>query len=392
MVVIISRHGVRSATRSAATKLQPYASQPWPTWAVRPGYLTPHGALIMRQLGTYYRTLYGTMLGFNPHACPPRGSMYIWADVDERTVATADAIVQGFAPSCGIAVGHMAGDTDPLFDPLPGVGTVNKAESDSSILGAVGGNLNPLIQANAAAFATLERVLGCTPHRPGTIPCKQISQVPTTIANDGDGGLATLHGGLDLAGDVAETLLLQYTDGQKEVGWGRVDRNTLLQLLQLHILAARLEHGNRYAAQAHSSNVMVHILQTLQEGATNAAVAGTRVPVQSRFVFLSAHDTQETEIAGILGLSWLVPGDQANDTPPSSALAFELYSTTSATAQSFVRVYFIEPTFDQMRDGQAGNPLRVPVYVPGCPGFDCPLATFSRVVTSEVKPSFVAPW
>jgi 4-phytase/acid phosphatase len=395
MVVILSRHGVRSPSGDIATGLRDYANEPWPTWSVHPGFLTPHGALIMRQLGTYYRKQYGPMLGFNARACPPTGSVYVWADVDERTRATGDAIVQGFAPRCGIAVRHAPGDNDPLFDPLPGVGVVNKAESNASILGAVGGNFNALVEAHAAAFATLERVLGCVPRNNSAVrstpPCKQISQVPTTIANDGDGGLASLHGGLDMASDVGETLLLEYTDGKKDVGWGRVDRQTLIQLLGLHVLAKRLEHFNHYTGQAHSSNVMMHILQTLQEGATNAKVAGTRVPPQSRFVFLSAHDTQEAEIAGILGLSWLVPGYPADDTAPSSALAFELYKN-AGTDQSFVRLYFMEPTLDQLREGHATSAIRVPVYVPGCPGFDCPFATFSKVVTSDIDPAFVAPW
>lgn len=393
MVVLLSRHGVRSATKGAAATLKAYASQPWPAWSVRPGFLTAHGALIMRQLGAYYRKLYGPLLGFTTRTCPARSSVFVWADVDERTKVTADSMLQGFAPGCGITVGHASGDSDPLFDPLPGAGVIDKSESDASILGAVGGNLNALAYAHSAEFAALEHVLGCPPSASTTASassCREILQVPTTLANDGDGGLASLHGGLDIASDATETLLLEYTDG-KPAGWGRLDRSTLVRLLALHVLAERLEHSNRYTAQAHSSNVMVHILQTLQEGATNRAVAGTRVPEQSRFVFLSAHDTQEAEISGILGLSWLVDGDQDNDTSPSSALAFELYRADD-TGQSFVRVYFISPTLDQMREGHVTTAMRVPVYVPGCPGFACPLGTFSTIVRSDTNPSFVTPW
>jgi 4-phytase / acid phosphatase len=384
MVVVLSRHGVRSPTHP--TELQAYAAQPWPTWAgQKPGYLTAHGAALMRQFGAAYRRVYGGPLGMGERGCPAAGSVFVWADVDERTKASGDAIVQGFAPGCGITVGHAASDNDALFDPLPGIGVVSKTESSASVLGSVGGGFGGIVAAFGTAFATMEQVLGCTT----AAKCKQISIVPTTISNDGDGGLASINGGLDMAGDVAENLLLEYTDGHRLVGWGRVDHARLLQLMQLHVFGKALEH-NRYAARAHGSNILAHILQTLQEGATGKAVSGTRVPPQARFVFLSGHDTQLAELSSLLGISWLVPGDQLNDTPPGSALAFEV--RRAAGGDEFVRTFYTVQSLDAMRAGQGEHPLRVPVYVPGCPALDCPIDTFTNVVTAAIDPAFVAAW
>jgi 4-phytase/acid phosphatase len=385
MVIVLSRHGVRSPTHPA--ELAAYASKPWPTWSGQPGNLTEHGAGLMRQFGAYYRRSYGSLLGFPQQGCPPAGSVFVWADVDQRTRATGDALLAGFAPGCGIVVGHHDSDPDPLFDPLPGVGVADKAESRASVLGAVGGGFTGLPDAYGAAFATMESVLGCE----SPAACKQISRVPTTIDNTGDGGLASISGGLDMAADVAENLLLEYTNGNSDVGWGRVDRARLLELLQLHVFAKSLEH-NRYAARAHSSNIMAHILQTLKEGATSAAVAGTRVPPQSRFVFLAGHDTQLAELAGLLGLSWLITGDQMNDTPPGSALIFELNTPARSGSQPVVRTFFTAQTLDAMRAGQGEDPVRVPVYVPGCPAYDCPLATFEKIVGAAIDPKFVTSW
>lgn len=382
MVVVLSRHGVRSPTKP--DELHAYARQPWPAWQVRPGELTSRGATLMQQFGGAYRRWYGAALGLAASGCPQSGSVFVWADVDQRTRATGDAILRGFAPGCAIAVGHAPSDPDALFDPLPGTGVVNKAESSASILGAVGGNLNGLTQAYGANFATLEQVLGCN-----GVNCKQIAAVPTTIDNDGDGGLATISGGLDMAADVGENLLLEYTDGYPDVGWGRVDRTRLLQLMQLHIFAKRLEH-NRYGARAHSSNITAHILQTLEEGASGHAVAGTLVPPETRFVFLSGHDTQLAELSALLRISWLVKGDQLNDTPPGAALIFELHQ--SAGGAAFVRTFFAAQSLDAMRAGDGRNPSKVAVYVPGCPSFDCPFATFSRIVKSAIDPAFVMPW
>jgi 4-phytase / acid phosphatase len=380
MVVVMSRHGVRSPTHPS--ELNAYAAQPWPTWSgIKPGYLTPHGATLMKQFGEAYRRWYGAALGFGT-GCPAAGSVYIWADVDERTKDTGAAIAHGFAPGCNIGVGHAPADPDPLFDPLPGVGTVSKTASTASVLGAVGGNLDAITQAYGAAFTTMERVVGCTT----AAHCKQISAVPTTIANDGDGGLAGINGGLDMAGDVAENLLLEYVDGHPNVGWGRVNHATLIQLLQLHQIGKELEH-NRYAARAHSSNIMAQIQRGLEQGATGKPVAGAKFPAGARFVFLSGHDTQLAELSTMFGLGWLVKGDQRNDTPPGGALVFELHQ---GGGEPFVRTYYAVQTLDAMRAVHGENPERVPVYVPGCPGYDCPFSTFSAVVAAAIDPNFVA--
>ncbi|MBV8197455.1 MAG: histidine-type phosphatase [Candidatus Eremiobacteraeota bacterium] len=385
MVVVVSRHGVRSPTHP--DELAAYARQPWPKWSGTPGDLTARGASLMQQFGAAYRQRYGPALGLGTSGCPPAGSVFIWADVDQRTKATGKAVAQGFAPGCNIAVGYAPKDPDTLFDPLPGVGTVDKAESTAAVMAAAGGNLNTLTQENASTFALMERVLGCT----GPSSCKKISSDPTTVDNSGDGGLASLNGGLDEAGDVAENLLLEYTDGHADVGWGRVDHTTLVQLLKLHELGKEIEH-NRYAARAHSSNIMVHaVLQTLQEGATDRPVAGTRVPAQSRFVFFSGHDTQLAEFAGLLRISWQIPGDARNDTPPGSAVIFELHKRPGGA--DFVRTFFTAQSLDAMRAGNGEDPLRVPIHIPGCPSLDCPFATFNRVVNSAIDPKFVmATW
>ena len=57
LVVIFSRHGIRSPIQSNAA-LAPYAASAWPAWSVAPGMLTPHGARQMTAMGAYYRAKY----------------------------------------------------------------------------------------------------------------------------------------------------------------------------------------------------------------------------------------------------------------------------------------------------------------------------------------------
>jgi 4-phytase/acid phosphatase len=364
-VVVVMRHGVRSPTHP--DELQPYARDKWPAWEVKPGYLTPHGAQLVKQLGTYYRRTYATLLGTS--GCPAPGSVFVWADVDERTVKSGESLVQGLAPGCGIKVGHGAADPDTLFDPLPSIAKADPRVATAALLGAVGNDPAALNGAYGSQFATIDAILGC--ERSG---CKTVASVPTTLESKNDDGLAGLNGGMDIAADVAENVLLEYTDAKPVVGWGRATKQQLLTALQVHVANKRLEKSG-YAARTHSSNILSHVMELLR-GERHAS-------------FLVGHDTQLAEFAAMLHLSWLVPGDAMNDTPPGSALIFELHGTDAA---QYVRTYFLAQTLDDMRAGRGTNPQRVPVYVTGCPGFDCPLDTFTSVVNGAIDPKFVAPW
>jgi 4-phytase/acid phosphatase len=386
MVVILTRHGVRSPTHPS--ELAAYAARPWPTWSAHPGYLTERGALLMRQFGAYYRRTYSGMAAFATSACPPANAVFIWADVDERTRATAQALVEGLSPGCNVPVHHVSGKTDPLFDPIPAPGKVDVDKSRASMVGAIGGDPSALHDAYRSQFSLLDDVLGCR----SSGKCKVVSQVPSSVTSKGDSGLATLYGGIDLASTAVENLVLEYTDGQKDVGWGQVDGRRLLDLLALHVVQSRLEHGNFYTARVHSSNILMHIAATLEQGATNETFAGTRVPPQSSFVVMVGHDTQLEELAGLLHLSWLMRGYQLNDAPPGGALVFELHASADSVAKPFVRIFFTAQSMDAMRVGDGRSPSRVPVYVPGCPSLDCPIGTFSKIADSAVDPSFTAPW
>ncbi len=382
LVFVLTRHGVRSP--SDPSELKGYSAQPWPSWEVAPGYLTPHGAALMRQFGAYYRSFYSAVGLLPASGCPPAGSVFVWADVDERTVATGRSMLDGFAPGCGLSVGHAKGKEDLLFDPLPALGRADAGASKASVLGAIGGDPGALVTTYRSPYASLDRVLGCS------TTCKALTQVPTTIDPDPDSGLASVNGGLDAAGTAAENLLLEYADGQHSVGWGRADGATILDIMRLHAAKSRIEHETYYNAKAEGSNLLAHISATLDQAAGVTTTVQTRVPSSARFAAIVGHDTSLAKIAGMLNLSWLMNGYLFNDTPPGGALVFELYTPHAAPA--FVRLYFTAQSLDQMRAGNGSRPARVPVYVPGCPSLDCPLSTFDTIVQRSVDTHFVSTW
>jgi 4-phytase/acid phosphatase len=117
-VVIVSRHGVRTPEVSAA-ELDGWSTGPWPAWNEPAGDLTARGAQLAKLLGQYYRSYAISEQLLPEQGCPPRGSVLFYADVAERTKATAQALLDGLAPGCGIAYGSKQGATvDGLFHPV----------------------------------------------------------------------------------------------------------------------------------------------------------------------------------------------------------------------------------------------------------------------------------
>ncbi len=382
MVVVMTRHGVRSPTHPG--ELNAYSARPWPAWKVAPGHLTAHGAALMRGFGEAYGRRYGSLAP--PVAgCPARDAVFVWADTDQRTLATGRALLDGFAPKCSsIAVNHASTKTDTLFD--PSVGRVDVARSKASLLGALGGDPNSLAQTYAREYAELNGVLGCVaPAR-----CTPLAGIKTSVASTGDGGLAELSGGFDLAESAVGDLYLGYVEGLPDAGWGKLDARTMLDLLALRSAQSRLVRQNPYTAQVHSSNILTHIVETLVQGATSVKSPEIAAPAAARIVFLVGHDTQLSQLAGLLRLSWLAPQGPFNDAPPGGALVFELHAPAASPA--YVRLFFAAQRMSDMRAGIGTRPDFVPVYVPGCPSLDCPLEAFSKIVDAAVDPSFVQPW
>jgi len=107
-----------------------------------------------------------------------------------------------------------------------------------------------------------------------------------------------------------EDLLLEYTDGKpmSEVGWGRVDEATLRELLPIRISAFNLEKRTPYFARIASSNLLAHILKTLDQAASGTGIPGAFGPSGARLVYISGHAADLAGIGGLLGLNWTADG------------------------------------------------------------------------------------
>src|SRR5438876_2700580 len=229
-VVILTCHGVRSPTRPLQ-ELETYAAEAWPSWGVKPGELTAHGAKLIKQLASYDRAYLAAAGLLQPSGCADAPHIRIRADVDQRTRETGRVWAEGALPGCHITVETVASGQDPLFhSQAAGVAKPDRELALASITGRIGGNAAALLANHRHAFETIRYLLtGCGPtgacpaeEKPGKQPLLKLKSEIDPGTGD---RLADILGPLKAGSELAEDFLLEYTDGmpERELGWGRLN-------------------------------------------------------------------------------------------------------------------------------------------------------------------------
>jgi 4-phytase/acid phosphatase len=377
-VAIVSRHGVRSPTWDKA-RLDASSADPWPAWEVPPGNLTPHGRQLIQLMGAYYRERLAGERLLRVGGCADAGRIYIHSDKDQRTMETGRAFAESLLPGCGIAV-HSQTDSapDPLF---AGAGKPDPEKMRSAVGERLGPDPRKLVADHRSELDELQSILG------------------ENTAQDSSVGVALKGNAVDLTGPFAtgstfsENLLLEYADGMKgaALGWGRLTRENLEHVLAIHTVYADLMRRTPYLARARGSNLLAHILRSIEQAVSGKATPGAIGQAGDAVLLLSCHDTNLSNLSGMLGLSWKLAGYQPDDTPPGGALIFSLWHEAGTNRYS-VRLRYVAQSPDQMRYAEplslAAPPESQDVALPGCAASGCPWETARRVIEQAIDPQF----
>jgi 4-phytase/acid phosphatase len=380
-VVLVMRHGIRPPTKDPALPAGVTAGA-WPRWPAQPGWLTPHGATAIRLLADYDRRIW-----IKAGLLPAQGcslDVDIWADTDERTIATGEAFAQGLAPGCALAVGHAASRQDPLFDSTAS----NDPSPDPTVARAAAiaqvgpGGFDGVVARYAPQMTQIQNVLGCCSvaicqQFKLNTPC-QLPDLPTTlVAAEKE---FKLKGGLAWAATMSEVLLLEYSEGlpMADVGFGKIDRTGILNALALHPLEFDILHRPVPIARAGAKLLLRRISNALADK-----------PEGARLQVYVGHDTTLAYLGGALGLHWQLGDYPRDDPPPGGGLGFELLR--DGAGRRYVRIFLQVQTPDQMRNlsdlDDQHPPIRQFIAIPGCSdtAVTCPLEKFEaglRQVTS----------
>lgn len=383
-VVLLMRHGIRPPTKDPAKEAN-YAAQPWPSWPVDYGLLTPRGAAGVRLLAAADRADYVRRGLLPAHGCLPAGSVVAASSAKPRAIQTGEAFVTTLLPGCEIAVAHpqTEGPEDAMFHPLDSAADFDGASAlKESLALAPEGGIAAVASANRARIVLLGQVLGCC----STAFCSangagencDLTALPSAIVGQPH-ERPDLTGPLGIGSTVSQTFLMEYLEGMpmSQVGWGRVSPDQIEDLLEFHPLKFRYENGPPTAARRAGGPLARKMLSALESDGDSP-----------RLMLLFGHDTNIADVGSLLGFSWHVPSYPANDIPPGAALGFELLRDSAG--KQYVRAFFRAQTMDQLRNQVTLDPsdpaYRQYLVIPGCvEGADpCPLSSFEAVVQNRL--------
>ena len=332
--------------------------------------------------------------------CDDASRITIYADSDQRTRETGKALAAGLLPGCDFAVRGLPENTpDPLFHPQEANAvTANSELAVAAIAGRIGGDPNNLTTIYHSRLAELDAILAkCG--EPDTTTQKRVSilEIPAKLSISKGDHPAELRGPINTASTLAENLLLEYTQGMdsSSVGWGCVNSENIRPLLELHTAASDFTQRTTVIAQLQASNLLDHIRRSIQQAATGKPVPGAVSKPGDHALFLVGHDTNLSNVASLLNMTWVVDG-RRDDTPPGGALVFEFWRSQKSN-EGFVRTYYTTQTLEQMRSEAVLSPSNPPqsiaVFLPGCSTEDlsCPLHSFIQTVNQAIDPHSVSP-
>jgi 4-phytase/acid phosphatase len=407
MVIILTRHGVRSPLNLPTKNPWPQNQQDWGVDCC--GDLTPSGEQLVRLMGVYYHAYYAKQ-GLLPSGCPGE-QVYIWADNEERTIQTGRELAQGLAdgsPGCNLPVQSLeynppgcspsqtdktcqrakAGPNDPLFH-LPSDFTPDPAQ-----LQAVADDINSRYDKLKAKYLkplqALQKTLGCP-----SAPC--FLDLPHQASLAPDKRSVQWEGPFNIGSTASEIFLLEYANGLpcNKVGWGKVVFNSpdcsgpgqlFPDMQEIHTAYFQEIQRAPYIAAIQSWQMLLEIILRLDEGRQSR-------PPEHKLIIFSGHDTIIANVAATLGLHWKLDDLPENDTPPAGALVFELYKDPRKGTY-FVRARYVYQMLRQLRTKARLTLDKPPKWVelqfPSCPG-KCELQKLQNNVHGAIDKQVASP-
>jgi 4-phytase/acid phosphatase len=393
--VLLMRHGVRPPT--STSKFQAYAAGTFPSngptgWNAPDGNLTSEGAVLVQAFGSIERSLYAAKGIVSRSGCPATNEAFIWADnADERTQATATALLAGLYNGCTFSHYYCAGAAaDPLFSaPVSLPNPAAAVQAVYSHMGATSSGNFAAVQTYAAALLNqMQTVLGCCSN---TI-CSSNSlsagcsfpQLPMTVTS-GSGSLS-LNGSLGTGSSIAQIFELEYENGftGSNLGFGLIAEQNVQQLEQLYTLKYDLFDRTPVLAQQNGSMIAQQMLNAVQQAIPGQAVSGTTgAPPNAGLTIFVGHDSTQAALGGMLNLHWSFPSYPADDMPAGGTLGFEIL--TDGAGNYYVRPIYLVMTLDAMHAGLPTVVYKAPTYqaiqLPGCSLDSMRLCTVADFVT-----------
>jgi len=360
-VLVMSRHNLRAPLANNGSVLAQSTPKAWPAWDTPGGLLTTKGGVLEVYIGHYFNA-WLKQTGVLPHeGCPTAGSVYVYANSLQRTVATAQFFTNGAFPGCDVSVHHQdkMGEMDPTFNPII---TDNSEAFNQQALGAMNAELASLKL--DASYKQLEKIIdykdssACKTdkHCDLTKEASKMSAVP--------GKEPGVAGPLRVGNSLVAAFMLQYYEGfpMKDVAWGKI--TTPQQWKQL----AQLKDGYQdslFTSPVVAQNVAKPLLTYI-----NGALIGERKPDSPKVTVLVGHDSNIASLLSAMEFKPYQLPHQYEKTPIGGKLVFQRWHDKK-NDRDLLKIEYVYQSTDQLRNATPLTlktpPQRVTMALKGCP-------------------------
>lgn len=401
--VIMSRHGIRSPyppDDGAVDNFTAYTNLKLPThddWGMtsdefKNQFLTPHGKIVMQQLGKFYKSRYiGTPLETSIAACEGIAIFADTADGVTRDNDTAVSFLQGFGCE-GVPVGPVDDKMNPSLRPVVSdhfdVGCHQATEEQ--INGLYGGEIGSLDNIYTTQIDQVTKTLEMPPD---ARVCKDVNPhyngTTCTLMETGYKYTGLYYQGMMAspfyyAGYFAEMWMFQYLSNISGWGFDKLTVDDITDLYKMHIETMQFG-ANIWNSRAFGSHALGYILASLEQIAFGKKLDAVIQPITNKLTVFFAHDFNVLYLKKLLGLSWTPQGFGSNVATTGGAVVFDLYQ--NKTKEFFVSVRYIAATPQQQRGGVdlvKTPPSEGPLVIPGCGTDLCPWGTFVKVALGSL--------
>lgn len=333
----------------------------WPAWDTPGGLLTTKGGVLEVYMGHYFNAWLKQTGVLPQEGCPTAGSVYVYANSLQRTVATAQFFTNGAFPGCDVSVHHQdkMGEMDPTFNPII---TDNSEAFNQQALGAMNAELASLKL--DASYKQLEKIIdykdssACKTdkHCDLTKEASKMSAVP--------GKEPGVAGPLRVGNSLVDAFMLQYYEGfpMKDVAWGKI--TTPQQWKQL----AQLKDGYQdslFTSPVVAQNVAKPLLTYI-----NGALIGERKPDSPKVTVLVGHDSNIASLLSAMEFKPYQLPHQYEKTPIGGKLVFQRWHDKK-NDRDLLKIEYVYQSTDQLRNATPLTlktpPQRVTMALKGCP-------------------------
>ncbi|MDT3249646.1 bifunctional glucose-1-phosphatase/inositol phosphatase [Serratia sp. root2] len=360
-VLMMSRHNLRAPLANNGSVLAQSTPKAWPAWDTPGGLLTTKGGVLEVYMGHYFNEWLKQTGVLPQEGCPTAGSVYVYANSLQRTVATAQFFTNGAFPGCDIGVHHQdkMGEMDPTFNPII---TDNSEAFNQQALGAMNTELASLKL--DAAYKQLAKIIdykdssACKTdkHCDLTKEASKMSAVP--------GKEPGVAGPLRVGNSLVDAFMLQYYEGfpMKDVAWGKI--TTPQQWKQL----AQLKDGYQdslFTSPVVAQNVAKPLLTYI-----NGALIGERKPDAPKLTVLVGHDSNIASLLSAMRFKPYQLPHQYEKTPIGGKLVFQRWHDKK-NDRDLLKIEYVYQSADQLRNADKLTlktpPQRVTLALEGCP-------------------------